>query len=295
VTLYPFHLGFARLAIAAPLLTLFSALVLGRALGAIPTRLWPWVAAVGVLAACYQLCLFASLEQLGVARTALLTVCLPPVLIAGASALVSHLRPSAWTMGALLLALGGLSLVVGAGSNAHSPVPDAVPLLGLATGTLADAFALLSALARMLAGRIHPLQVLSFGFVIGAVLLAPIVVLSGPAQPQATLGAATMGQLVLVLIYLGAVPTALAYICYFYGMQRSRTASSGITATLVEPAVAVLLAAGVLGEHLSPAAWLGVACLFFASVALGLDVSWSRASLPANPAFARRSRVSHGR
>jgi drug/metabolite transporter (DMT)-like permease len=132
VTLSPFHFGFARLAIAAPLLTLFSALVLGRALWATPTRVWPWVAAVGVLAACYQLCLFASLEQLGVARTALLTVCLPPVLIAGASALVSHLRPSAWTMGALLLALGGLSLVVGAGSNAHSSArSETHPLQGL--------------------------------------------------------------------------------------------------------------------------------------------------------------------
>lgn len=294
MTLYPFHLGFARLAIAAPLLTLFSALVLGRALGAIPTRLWPWVAAVGVLAACYQLCLFASLEQLGVARTALLTVCLPPVLIAGASALVSppatvgldHGCPAA---GAWRPVPGGRGWLERAwpGSRRRAAA-------GPATGTLAAiAFALLSALARVLAGRIHPLQAVSFGFVIGAV--APIVVLSGPAQLQATSGAATMGQLVLVLIYLGAVPTALAYICYFYGMQRSPTATSGITATLVEPAVAVLLAAGVLGKHLSPAAWLGVACLFCASVALGLDASWSRASLPANPAFARRSRVNHGR
>jgi DME family drug/metabolite transporter len=272
VTLSSFHLGFARLAIAAPLLMLFSALVLGRALWAIPARVWPWIAAVGALAACYQFCLFVSLEQLGVARTALLTVCLPPALIAGASALVSHQRPSAWTMGALLLALGGLSLVVGVGSNVHSPVADAVPLLGLATGSLAAiAFASLSALARMLAGRIHPLQAVSFGFVIGAVLLAPIVVLSGPAEPHVTLGAATMRQLMLVLVYLGAVPTALAYICYFYGMQLSRTATSGIAATLVEPAVAVLLAAGLLGEHLSPTAWLGVACLPFATIVLGLD------------------------
>jgi drug/metabolite transporter (DMT)-like permease len=111
VTLSSFHLGFARLVIAAPLLVLFSALVLGRALWAIPARPWPWIAAVGVLAACYQFCLFVSLEQLRVARTALLTVCLPPVLIAGASALVSQQRPSAWTTGALLLALGGLMLV----------------------------------------------------------------------------------------------------------------------------------------------------------------------------------------
>jgi drug/metabolite transporter (DMT)-like permease len=36
VTLSSFHLGFARLAIAAPLLVLFGVLMLGRALWAIP-------------------------------------------------------------------------------------------------------------------------------------------------------------------------------------------------------------------------------------------------------------------
>jgi hypothetical protein len=75
----------------------------------------------------------------------------------------------------------------------------------------------------------------------------------------------------VVLAYLGAVPTALAYICYFYGMQLSRSATSGIAATLVEPAVAVLLAAGLLGEHLPPTAWLGMACLPFAAIVLGLE------------------------
>jgi drug/metabolite transporter, DME family len=271
------------LATAAPLLVLFSALVLGRALWAIAAHAWPWIVAVGVLAACYQFCLFLSLEQLGVARTALLTVCLPPVLIAGASALVGQQRPSTWATGALLLALGGLMLV-GGGSMGDDAVPGAAPLLGLATGILAAiAFASLSALARMLARRAHPLQAVSFGFVIGAVLLAPLVVLSGPAEPGVTLRVATALQLISVLVYLGAVPTALAYICYFYGMQRSRSATAGIAATLVEPAVAVLLAAGLLGEHLSPAAWLGVACLPFATMILGLEGSRSRGSLPANP------------
>jgi DME family drug/metabolite transporter len=190
MTLSPCHLGFARLAVAAPVLVLFSALVLGRALWAIAARAWPWIAAIGVLAACYQLCLFESLEQLGVARTALLTVCLPPVLIAGASTLVGRQRPSAWTTGALLLALGGLTLI-GGGSRAHDAVPGAAPLLGVAKRTLgAIAFASLSALARMLARRIHPLQAISFGFVVGAVLLAPIAVLSGPAEPPVSLGVA---------------------------------------------------------------------------------------------------------
>jgi drug/metabolite transporter, DME family len=295
VALSPFHLGFARLAIAAPLLVLFSTLVLGRALWAIPARAWPWIAAVGVLAACYQLCLFVSLEQLGVARTALLTVCLPPVLVAGASALVCKQRPSAWTTGAVLLALGGL-LLVGGGSRPHYGVPGAAPLLGLAAGILAAImFASLSGLARVLATRVHPLQAVSFGFVVGAVLLAPLVALSGPAEPALALGIkTTLLQLVLVLVYLGAVPTALAYICYFYGMQLSRTATSGIAATLIEPAIAVLLAAGLLGEHLSPAAWLGVPVLLLATLALAIDASWSKASLPADPAFARRWCVNLG-
>jgi DME family drug/metabolite transporter len=273
VTLSSFHLGFARLAIAAPLLVLFGALVLGRALWANATHAWPWIAAVGVLAACYQFCLFVSMEQLGVARTALLTVCLPPVLIAGASALICHQRPSAWTTGALLIAFGSLMLVT-AGSKGHDAARGPVPLLGLAAGTLAAmAFALLSALARTLAGHIHPLQVVSFGFFVGAVLLAAIVVLSGRAELGATFGAATTLQPMLVLIYLGTVPTALAYVCYFYGMQLSRTATVGIAATLVEPAVAVTLAAGLLGEHLSPTAWLGVACLPFATIVLGVESS----------------------
>jgi drug/metabolite transporter, DME family len=168
-------------------------------------------------------------------------------------------------------------------------------MLGLAAGTLAAImFASLSALARMLARRVHPLQAVSFGFVLGAILLAPATVLSGPAEPAVASGVATTLQLVSVLLYLGAVPTALAYICYFYGMQLSRTATSGIAATLVEPAIAVLLAAGLLGEHLSPAAWLGVACLPLATIILGLEASRSKGSLPANPAFARRSRVTLG-
>jgi DME family drug/metabolite transporter len=291
VTLSSFHLGFARLAIAAPLLVLFSALVLGRGLWAIAAHTWPWIAAIGVLAACYQLCLFVSLEQLGVARTSLVMVCLPPVLVVGVSALAFRQRPSAWAIGALLLALGGLMLV-GAGSNAHDAVPGVAPLLGLGTAiSAAIAFASLSALARMLARRIHPLQVVSFGFVVGAVLLAPVALLGGPTEPASTSGTATTLRFMLVLGYLGVVPTALAYVLYFYGMQLSRSASSGIAATLVEPAVAVLLAAGLLDEHLSAAAWLGTACLALAAAILGLDGSRTRTPLTGNPASAPAARA----
>ena len=177
------------------------------------------------------------------------------------------------------MALGSLMLVTGS-SRGHDAVAGAAPLLGLAAAILWQRWRSPRSppLARTLAGHIHPLQAVSFGFAVGAVLLAAIVVLSGRAEPGATFRAVTALKPMLVLVYLGTVPTALAYICYFYRMQLSRTATSGVAATLVEPAVAVLLAAGLLGEYLSPAAWLGVACLLFATILLGLESS------PAKPA-----------
>jgi drug/metabolite transporter, DME family len=268
VVLSPLDLGFARLAIAAPLLLLFSAGVLGRALWAVTARGWLGIATVGALVAGGQFCLFTSLGQLGIARTSLLTVCLPPMLLAGGSALVFRRPPSARTCGGFLLAFLGLMLV-GGGPESDEPSET---LLGLATGLLAAvAFASLSCLARIMARVVHPLQIVAFGFVVGAILLAPVAVVSGPAGSTPLSGTVTMVQLVLVLLYLGAGPTALAYICYFYGLRLSRTIVSGIAVTMVEPAVAATLAAGLLSEELSPAAWLGAAFLVLATIALGTE------------------------
>ena len=159
VTLSPFHLGFARLAIAAPLLTLFSALVLGRALWAIPTP-HTRMAMGRRRRRTGSLLSALSIRELGAAR------CRADRPIDGLSAARADRRrvrtgqppatvgldPGCPHVGAWRPDAGG-----GGGSNTHSPVSDAVPLLGLAVGTLAAiAFALLSALARMLAGRIHP-------------------------------------------------------------------------------------------------------------------------------------------
>ena len=218
LSLSSLDLGFARLATAAPLLVLFSAVVLGRALWAIDARAWPGIAAVGALAAGSQFCLFVSLGQLGVATTALVTVCLPPMLIAGGSALLLRRRPSTRTCGAFLLALLGLVLL-GGRTGANEAGSGAAPLLGLASAILgAVGFASFSGLARALTRLIHPLQVVTFGFVVGAVLLAPVVALGGTGS-GATVDAATLLHLLPVLLYLGAGPTALAYICYFYGMR----------------------------------------------------------------------------
>jgi EamA-like transporter family len=102
-------------------------------------------------------------------------------------------------------------------------------------------------------------------------------------EPGLDPGHGSMLLVIVVLVYLGAGPTALSYLCYTYGMRLSRSVTSGVAATMIEPAVAVLLAAVLLGEQLAPTAWLGAACLPAASVLLGLDGRRSKPASPGNP------------
>jgi DME family drug/metabolite transporter len=61
----------------------------------------------------------------------------------------------------------------------------------------------------------------------------------------------------LMVLWLGAIPTAIAYTAYAYGLIHVRVATAS-TLILAEPATATLLAAIVLGEKLNLYSWLGV-------------------------------------
>jgi drug/metabolite transporter, DME family len=68
-------------------------------------------------------------------------------------------------------------------------------------------------------------------------------------------------------LYLGAIPTALAYVLFSRGL---RSLSSGETATLVlaEPLTAALLGIVALGEEASPTAAIGGALVLAGLVVL---------------------------
>jgi drug/metabolite transporter, DME family len=87
------------------------------------------------------------------------------------------------------------------------------------------------------------------GFAGGALLLTPVALAVGlrfTADPVA-LG---------VLLYLGAVPSALAYGLFFRGLRSVPGAVASIV-TLLEPLTATALATAFLGERLSPGALAG--------------------------------------
>lgn len=64
----------------------------------------------------------------------------------------------------------------------------------------------------------------------------------------------------MLLVYLGTIPTALAYVLFFIGM-RSTSATAASIGTLLEPMVATLLAWFLLGERFTPVGFLGIALL----------------------------------
>ena len=72
----------------------------------------------------------------------------------------------------------------------------------------------------------------------------------------------------LLLVYLGLIPSALAYALFLSGM-RSTSATTASVATLIEPLTATVLAWLIFAEPIAPSGLSGALLLF---LAMGLVV-----------------------
>ncbi|GAB03538.1 DME family drug/metabolite transporter [Gordonia amarae] len=88
----------------------------------------------------------------------------------------------------------------------------------------------------------------------GGMLLAPI------AGVGLVLTESTPADAWLVLAYLSLVPMFVGYVLFSRGLA-GIDATTATTVTLVEPAVATVLAVLILGEHLGAIGWSGMALL----------------------------------
>ena len=207
--------------------------------------------------AAYQLAYFSAVDRAGVSIATLVALGLAPLLIAVGAALLGHGRPSRTTLTALVVALAGLTLLVGV--SAADDTGTAV-LLGT---LLASGSALGYAVVTLAGGGVPagvPVTLVGFGG--GALLLTPAVVAAGfsvPTDPTA-LG---------VLVYLGLVPSALAYGLFFTGVRTVPGPVASIV-TLLEPLTATVLATAFLDERLAPAALAGGVLLLAAVAGLYL-------------------------
>jgi DME family drug/metabolite transporter len=224
----------------------------GRALR-FPRASWRSVLVTGCGLALSQTAYFLAVDLAGLAVATVVTIGAGPVLVAVGARFARIEKLDAGRLAATLTALAGLGLLVGVDGPARLPGIGAalVSAAGYATVTL---------LTRRGNGLPRYDTALS-GFAVGAVALAPLAWLAGP-MPVAG-GASTLGM----LLYLAAVPTAVAYALFFAGLAVVRATTASVVA-LVEPVTAAALGVFLFGERLSLVSMLGAAMLMATVVLL---------------------------
>ncbi len=232
------------------------------------------LAAFGLAGAVFQVCLFAAFVQVGVTVTVMVTVCAPVLLMTMLDALRQRRRPEIVVAAALGIATLGVMLTL-VGKAAVSDRAHGMDLHGnLLLATASVAFVVVARAAAAMARVMHPLRATGLGLGVTACVLA-LVVLCSPQADFSTLGGLPAGDMA-ILAYTGAFATGGAYLAFVLGMRQSRSAALGLAATLIEPAVAALLASMVLGERLGVSQMAG--CLLILGAMIALSCAEQRAN-----------------
>jgi drug/metabolite transporter, DME family len=196
-------------------------------------------------------CYFAAIERVGVAVAVLITLCSAPVIVAILSACITGERLTAHQLLALGCALAGTVMLIDFQSNGGAPVRtlDGV-VLALAS---AVSYAVVTLSSRKLAGRYHPFQTMAIGFSYGATLLWLCALATGFARDYPPIGW-------VLLVYLGLVPTALAYWLFLAGLRHTPATTASVV-TLLEPLTATAPAWLLFDERFSALGVLGMLLL----------------------------------
>ncbi|MFM9697729.1 DMT family transporter [Streptomyces europaeiscabiei] len=229
-----------------------GALALGRllagalALGAIwlvrreglpPRAAWRGIAVSGVLWFGFYMVALNWGEQQVDAGTAALVVNIGPILIALLGArLLGDAMPPRLLAGMAVSFAGaiavGLSMSGEGGASVLGVVLCVLAAVGYAAGVVAQKPAL---------GSASPLQVTTFGCLVGAVVCLPF---AGQLVREAAHAPLTA---TLNMVYLGVFPTALAFTTWAYALARTTASRMGAT-TYAVPALVVLMSWLALGE-----------------------------------------------
>src|SRR3954451_21177297 len=258
----PVAVGAARIIVGGALLV-----AIARALRVRLPRAGGTVLAIAVRVCIYQLSFFAAVKLTGVAVGTVVAIGTGPAAAGLLGRFVNGERLTARWVAATACAAARVALLPGDGGGT-------VDRAGIALAILAGAgYATCTVLSkRLLLRGFAPEGVMAAGFGGAAGLLVPVLLVAGPGFLT---GAGGLG----LALYLGAIPTALAYVLFSRGL---RALTSGETATLVlaEPLTAAALGVVALGEHPSVVAAAGAVPVLGG---LGVLAAPARRSEPAAP------------
>ena len=239
-------IGFFRLALSLPVLFAVCWAKQKRQMFNVAWRDLALMLLIGLMTALYQVCYFGAIERTGVAVATLVTLCTAPVMVTVISVFITKQRPSAYALLALAGALTGTALLVGFQEKTGERSANTSGIF-LALGS-AFGYSIVTLATRKLAGRYHPFQSIAISFSFGAIILFIFAMAQGIVLDYTPFGWS-------LLLYLGTIPTALAYVLFIAGM-RSTTATVASISTLLEPLVATILAWLIFGEHFNSMGFL---------------------------------------
>ncbi|WP_329580647.1 DMT family transporter [Streptomyces sp. NBC_01361] len=207
--------------------------------------------------AVYPLAFYSSMHLAGVAVGTVVSIGTAPLASALVERVVDGRRLTRrWTLAATLGLLGTALLCIAEAAHAtdgtgHTSM--ASTLLGIALGLIAAAtYALYSwAAHRLITQGIPSRAAMGTVFGLGGLLLLPVLLATGApllaSWPNSTVGT-----------YMALVPMFAGYVLFGWGLAHV-AASTATTLSLLEPAIAAVLAVLVVGERLLSTGWMGIA------------------------------------
>ncbi len=247
-------LNLGRLLVATPVLMLVCWRVVGRTMFRIRPRDAAIMALSGTFLAISQAAYFAAILHAGITISTLLSMCVSPLVVTFVSVALKFETLTRRVVIALVCAILGSVLLVGLDALTGSTTSQDELLLGtLLSIVSAVGYGAMIICGRFLAGSYHPLQVNTITFSAGSLVLLVVNLLVGITPVHTAQGA-------LLIVYLGLVPTALAYWLFQTGL-RSVSATTASILSMLDPLVAAVLAWLLFGERLAALSLVGAGLL----------------------------------
>ncbi|MFC4078205.1 DMT family transporter [Salinithrix halophila] len=214
----------------------------------------------GIGIAGYQICYFSAVDRTMVSTATLITICLAPVLVALCSRWFLREPWGRKTGMALVLGITGTALLIGVDSlrglsNTHFLFGNALAFVA------AFCYGGYTLVGKKLLSGVEPFRIIAWAFTLGALFMLPFITLPGFSL-----------EVWSALLFLGWIPTALAYVVYILGLERTMATHASVAA-LLEPLTATVLAVTLFGEQLHSFGWVGVTVLLASMLLLSTSTN----------------------
>ena len=231
----PLAVGAARIIVGAALLLLIAVVAKRARLGAGSRKL---VLASGVFVAVYQASFFAAVADTGVAVGTVVALGSAPAFTGLFARVFTGERLQRRWFAATGLACAGVTLLT-LGGGEGGDVSGAGVGLALAAGAGYAGYAVAG--KRLMDQGATPEGLMAAVFGAGALVLSPVLLF-------VPLNGLLSGEGAALALYLGAFPTAVAYVLFARGLEKIGPSETS-TLTLAEPVTAMLLGFLVLSEQ----------------------------------------------